>query len=813
MGLRLKLILISFLLGLVPLLLTCVAAYWYFENKLRAEALLYQEDMLGQLEFNATAEVHKLKQVARQIAADSVMGKYFETNADVRPYLMQPAVLRLFAGYGRINPSIKAIGLYDAAGKLDTYFSLGREKVAQNLDHFNRDELENNLVVVNLDEGFGGPKETVESVVPVVREKRNKQTLRKENQVKGYVVVWYSIVPLQEMLKQTEQRNTKFFFVSDFGDVFVSGENLGFSRLSVDTMQAMTIDDEGNSQVHLEVDGHHLLLSLRKVSEGLWLGGLIDEDAIDGSVLNFLWVIVPSLVVVLLLTGLIFYVQVLRMVIGPVDRLIDATRRVAQGNYKQPLQVNSRDELGELALAFQHMGEKLDESSRRIRELAFFDPLTGLPNRSTLKRTLTAAIKKSNRDKSKLAVFFIDLDDFKKVNDSLGHAAGDELLIQVAKRLKDNIRQSEELSTDSMLPSRNTLVSRRGGDEFNAVITDIKQVHEAAVVAERIIESLNAPIMLMGTETCVSASVGVAIYPGDGDDADTLLRNADLAMYEAKAQGKNNYHVFTEAINQLVHERLGMEHAIHEGLRKGEFELYYQPKVNLQNMQVVGLEALIRWNHPERGLVSPAEFIPLAEESHLIFDLGNWVLGEALNQLQEWGAHLPKGVRVAINISPRQLAQSSIVSQIVDMAGHFGVPLQRLDIEVTETSLLEDEAQASQHLSALRSQGVTISLDDFGTGYSSLTFLRRLPIDAVKIDRSFISQIAREDEDRAIVQAIMDMCLKLGLKIVAEGIESADQLSFLVANDCHEAQGYMFSKPMPADQVLAFLRQPEYLAI
>jgi EAL domain-containing protein (putative c-di-GMP-specific phosphodiesterase class I) len=230
-------------------------------------------------------------------------------------------------------------------------------------------------------------------------------------------------------------------------------------------------------------------------------------------------------------------------------------------------------------------------------------------------------------------------------------------------------------------------------------------------------------------------------------------------------------------------------------------------------MQVVGLEALIRWNHPERGLVSPAEFIPLAEESHLIFDLGNWVLGEALNQLQEWGSHLPKDLRVAINISPRQLAQPSIVSQIVDMAGHFGVPLQRLDIEVTETSLLEDEAQASQHLSALRRQGVSISLDDFGTGYSSLTFLRRLPIDAVKIDRSFVSQIAFEGEDRTIVQAIMDMCLKLGLKIVAEGIESADQLSFLVANDCHEAQGYMFSKPMPADQVLAFLRQPEYLAI
>lgn len=803
MGLRLKLILISFLLGLVPLLLTCAGAYWYFENKLRSEALHYQQDMLAQLEFNATAEVHKLKQVARQIAADGVLGKYFASKVDARPYLMQPTVLRLFAGYGRINPSIKAIGLYDTKGKLDTYFSLGREKVAEDLGAFSRSELEGDLVRVILRDGFGGPTHTVEGMVAVIQDGR----------ILGYVVVWYSVEPWQEMLKQTEQRNAKFFFVSDFGEVFVGSDDLGFSNLSVDTMQAMTVDDRGHSQVHLEVDSHNLLLSLRNLSEGLWLGALIDEDAINNSVLNFLWVIVPALVVVLLLTGLIFYVQVLRMVIGPVDRLIGATRRIAQGNYKQPLQVNSKDELGELALAFQHMGEKLDESSRRIRELAFFDPLTGLPNRATLKRTLTAAIKKSNRDNTKLAVFFIDLDDFKKVNDSLGHAAGDELLIQIAKRLKDNVRQSEVLAADAVVSSRNALVSRRGGDEFNAVITDIKQVHEAAVVAERIIESLNAPIMLMGSETCVSASVGVAIYPGDGDDADTLLRNADLAMYEAKAQGKNNYHIFTEAINQQVHERLSMEHAINEGLRKGEFELYYQPKVHLQTMQVVGLEALIRWNHPERGLVSPAEFIPLAEESHLIFDLGNWVLGEALNQLQEWGSQLPKDLRVAINISPRQLAQPSIVSQIVDMAGHFGVPLQRLDIEVTETSLLEDEAQASQHLSALRRQGVSISLDDFGTGYSSLTFLRRLPIDAVKIDRSFVSQIAFEGEDRTIVQAIMDMCLKLGLKIVAEGIESADQLSFLVANDCHEAQGYMFSKPMPADQVLAFLRQPEYLAI
>jgi diguanylate cyclase (GGDEF)-like protein len=812
-GLRLKLILISFLLGLVPLLLTCAGAYWYFENKLRTEALHYQKDMLAQLELNAAAEMHKLKQVTQQIAVDAVLGKYFETKVDVRPYLMQPAVLRLFAGYSRINPFIKSIGLYGKDGKLDTYFSLEREKVASSLDDFNRDEFEDNQVRIVLRGSLAGPRQTIESVAPVMLEKRNEATLRKENRIVGYVVVWYGIEPWQEMLKQTEQRNAKFFFVSDFGEVFVGSDDLGFSNLSVDTMQAMTVDDRGHSQVHLEVDSHNLLLSLRNLSEGLWLGALIDEDAINNSVLNFLWVIVPALVVVLLLTGLIFYVQVLRMVIGPVDRLIGATRRIAQGNYKQPLQVNSKDELGELALAFQHMGEKLDESSRRIRELAFFDPLTGLPNRATLKRTLTAAIKKSNRDNTKLAVFFIDLDDFKKVNDSLGHAAGDELLIQIAKRLKDNVRQSEVLAADAVASSRNALVSRRGGDEFNAVITDIKQVHEAAVVAERIIESLNAPIMLMGSETCVSASVGVAIYPGDGDDADTLLRNADLAMYEAKAQGKNNYHIFTEAINQQVHERLSMEHAINEGLRKGEFELYYQPKVHLQTMQVVGLEALIRWNHPERGLVSPAEFIPLAEESHLIFDLGNWVLGEALNQLQEWGSHLPKDLRVAINISPRQLAQPSIVSQIVDMAGHFGVPLQRLDIEVTETSLLEDEAQASQHLSALRRQGVSISLDDFGTGYSSLTFLRRLPIDAVKIDRSFVSQIAFEGEDRTIVQAIMDMCLKLGLKIVAEGIESADQLSFLVANDCHEAQGYMFSKPMPADQVLAFLRQPEYLAI
>jgi diguanylate cyclase (GGDEF)-like protein len=816
-GLRSKLLLISLLLGLVPLALTCAGAYWYFENKLSKEAFHYQRDMLNQLEINASSEIRSLEEMMRQLAADGVLGKYFETESELRPYLMQPAVLRLFAGYGRLNSHVKAVALYDVDGKVDTYYSLERRILSgdQGAEIISVHEELPGAVHVTVEAASEGAwqEDMVRATIPVVRSKRSRKTLKSEDRTFGYLAVWHSLAPWQDMLKQTKMGNTQFFFVDDFGRVFIGGSTLPFESLDVEAMKALAVSDEGYPELYLNDHGHTQVLSMRLLVEGMWLGALIDRDAIVRDARNFLWVMLPALLVVLLVTGLIFYLQVIRLLIQPVEHLTNATRKIARGNYKQKLNINSKDELGELALAFQHMGDQLEESSKRIRELAFFDPLTSLPNRATLKNSLVAAIKKARRSHTKLAVLFIDLDDFKKVNDSFGHAAGDELLMQVAKRLQASVRQDEMLAGVDGELGHDSLVSRRGGDEFNAIVTGVRRVHEVAVVAERIIENVIQPVQLMGAEVSVSASVGVAIYPDDGESADVLLRNADLAMYEAKAQGKNNYHVFTEAINQQVHERLNLEHAIHDGLRKGEFELYYQPKINLQNMQVVGLEALIRWNHPQRGLVSPAEFIPLAEESSLIFDIGNWVLGEALNQLQMWGDRVPPGVRVAINISPRQLAQETIAEQIVEMAGHFEVPLNRLDVEVTETSLLHDEAAASKQLQALRSRGVSISLDDFGTGYSSLTFLRRLPIDVVKIDRSFVAQLATEGDDQAIVKSLMEMCRRLKLRIVAEGIETADQLSFLVANDCHEAQGYLFSKPMPADKVVAFLRQPEYLAI
>jgi diguanylate cyclase (GGDEF)-like protein len=538
-----------------------------------------------------------------------------------------------------------------------------------------------------------------------------------------------------------------------------------------------------------------------------YIGGQLGEGALDYRVLF------ATLGLTLLLSGVVFNLIVNNLAIKPIQKLIQATGQVAKGDLKPELDIRSQDELGQLAVAFRQMSAQLLHTSRRIRQLAYFDPLTQLPNRTTLRETLSRLLTRSERDKCKTAVLFIDLDDFKKVNDRLGHEAGDELLVQISHRLKNRLRQADILFEQAGVASVEQLISRRGGDEFNAILTRIKAPHDAAVVAERIIQDLNEPFFVNQSEIHVGASVGVALFPDDGADADTLLRNADLAMYEAKAKGKNNYHIFTSAINEQVHQRLALENSLQMAVVHSQLLLYYQPKLSLVDMSPVGFEALVRWKHPEKGIILPGKFIPVAEESNLIREIGNWVLAESMRQLRLWDDMLPKHLRIAINISARQLVQNDLVEQFWTMMERFSIPSRRLAVELTETSVLQDESMAIQHLSELRMLGVEISLDDFGTGYSSLSFLRKLPIDTVKIDRGFTAKVIQNSEARAIVISLLNLCKHLNVRTIAEGIETADQLQFMLEHGCDQGQGYLFSKPLPSDKVMAFLAEPSYLAM
>ncbi len=425
------------------------------------------------------------------------------------------------------------------------------------------------------------------------------------------------------------------------------------------------------------------------------------------------------------------------------------------------------------------------DSETRLAYLAQFDALTGLPNRALLSDRFSQMIVQARRHAKPLGVLFIDLDDFKLVNDSLGHAGGDALLKEAAQRLQASVRGGDT-------------VARISGDEFAVVLADLARPEDAAIVAQKIIDRFAPAMEVHGQEVFVTASLGIAAFPADGDDAETLLGAADAAMYRAKQAGRNQYQFFTADMNQRTRARAQLGSELRRALERDEFILYYQPKFELQNATVCGAEALLRWRHPERGVVSPAEFIPVLEETGLIVPVGEWVVRRACEDLKSWiAAGLPV-LPIAVNLSARQFRQPDLDTRIRALVAEAGIDPGLIELEITESQLMHDPDQAIRVLRALREAGIRIAIDDFGTGYSSLAYLTRFPLAALKIDRSFVADVLSDQADATIVRTIIDMAQTLGFTVVAEGVETEAQAEFLRGLGCEQAQGYFFAKPMPA---------------
>ncbi len=430
----------------------------------------------------------------------------------------------------------------------------------------------------------------------------------------------------------------------------------------------------------------------------------------------------------------------------------------------------------------------------RLEHQANHDALTGLANRNLLHDRLHQAIAHAERGQHQLAVAFLDLDNFKYLNDSVGHSAGDELLKIVAHRLKACVREGDT-------------VARLGGDEFVLVLVNPGGPESVNHVVRRVLARASEPFSLAGREFNTSASLGVSLYPQDGTDAESLLKNADAAMYRAKAQGRNNFLFFTPEINQALSERLALEDGLRQALERGELLLDYQPKVDLATGKLIGAEALVRWRHPEHGLLSPARFIPVAEETGLIVPMGEWILRAACTQMQNWRAQgLDIGL-VSVNISVRQFRNPELVDQVAGVLAQTGLPAACLDLEITESLMMENVQEFIARLHALKKLGVQLSVDDFGTGYSSLNYLKQFPVDRLKVDRSFVCDIASDPGDAAIVQAVIQLGHVLGLAVTAEGVETSEQLAFLRRHGCDEGQGYYFSKPLHPTDFEQLLRE------
>jgi len=431
-------------------------------------------------------------------------------------------------------------------------------------------------------------------------------------------------------------------------------------------------------------------------------------------------------------------------------------------------------------------------AQRRLDDLAYYDSLTRLPNRVSFLESLRVAIASARRRDSRIAVLFIDIDRFKTINDSLGHDAGDQLIIQVAQRLKACLRDGDT-------------INRFGGDEFVAILQDVHELDDVNHVTGRMLECLNASINIGTAEVYSSICIGVALFPDD-DDGDNLLKYADAAMYHAKALGGNNCQFYNAELSRRVHDRLSLETRMRHALERDEFLLHYQPIFNLEDRQVVGMEALIRWQDPERGLVPPDDFIPLAEETGLIVPIGDWVLQRACAQVREWEAQGLGRFMLAVNVSSRQFEHRKLYPAVMSALRGSGLDARQLELEITERMFLNIDDNVRDTLDKLTGEGVRLSIDDFGTGYSSLSYLKQLPVDALKIDRSFIMGIPGEMDDAQIASTIVSMAHGLELDVVAEGIENRDQLNFLNAFRCNRGQGYYLSRPQPAEEIARWLK-------
>jgi diguanylate cyclase (GGDEF)-like protein len=558
--------------------------------------------------------------------------------------------------------------------------------------------------------------------------------------------------------------------------------------------------------------------------------------------------------VLVLLCG-VASVRLTRKVTAPLSRLAEAADEMAAGRLKQPVDIQGGGEIRDIAHILNGMIgglstyktqmdtdhhllsmkveertaqlsrrneelnkaiEEVTETKNRMRQMAYYDSLTALPNRRLFSEQLDLLLKLGRRDGEQLALLFLDLDNFKRINDSLGHNAGDQLLRAVATRLSGCVRESDLVAFDSDSgPSID--VSRLGGDEFTVVLNRIDSSDSVAAVARRLLDELVAPIQIDGHELVITPSIGIAISPGDAEDVEGLLKAADTAMYHAKAMGKNNFVFYRSDMDPPGIERLRLETDLRKAVERDELVLHYQPQIDTRNGTVVGAEALLRWQHPEHGLVPPNDFITLAEEMGLIGDLGDWALGEACRQLKAFRADGLKLPKVTVNVSAMQF-NPHFVATVRSVLEETGLPPSALQLELTEGVVMNDASFTVNALMDLKELGVTLSVDDFGTGYSSLAYLSRLPLDELKIDRSFVIKSHESENDANVVIAVIALARSLELQLVAEGVETRDQYAFLTDNGAHVIQGYLFSPPVTADALrplLApwhFMRQIQELA-
>lgn len=512
---------------------------------------------------------------------------------------------------------------------------------------------------------------------------------------------------------------------------------------------------------------------------------------------------VVALTILLAGLGALLAIIIASRLIQPVRKLAVYAAQIGHGNYDVKFDVRRDDELGDLANALEEMRDNLRRSHDEIRFLAYHDRLTGLPNRAMFREYLDRALENAMRKGQALALLFIDVDNFKRINDTFGHQAGDLVLQTLASRVSSCLR-AQDLITTNTSEADDAVAARLGGDEFIALVPISQNPLDAAHMARRILTQFEQPIAIETEQMFISASIGIALFPADGMTSTELTKNADMAMYHAKFEGKNTYKYFTEALNQRVRHSMEVELELRKALERGELAVYYQPQMDLASGNIVGAEALVRWLHPTRGMIEPDDFISVAEDTGLIVPIGEHIIREAAKQAYAW-RKIDPNIYISVNVSSLQCRRQDLASIIENVLHETGAPAEALHMELTESNLMKVEDKAKQQLDRIRALGMRVWIDDFGTGYSSLSYLRRFAVDGVKIDRSFIRNLRDSEDDRSLTRAIIAMAHSLKLGVIAEGVESAEQERILQAGGCQLVQGFRYGCAMPANEFTRML--------
>ena len=813
MRLHAKVLLVVVPLAVIPLLILG----WFAYDQLRSTAIERSSSqmttLMDQMARNFQTHQNVAEANVKLLADTSLMRGYAVTqNEEERYVLMLPSLLKLFYNYLRAYPEYSEIRFLLPNGHEDA-------RITQLPTH-SVSEDESRTPFFKALSQFQGETMAYISTHPY-QEKISLQVahpirlidlttqdpLNSTPILRGYLVITMELDFIEEQMAASQiGKNGHTLIINNHGKIIFHQDPSQVGQYIPAALLNKALETNQSKQlVPVSSQESQLLLSARRLHEGLLLIGILPETELLKASKNLgttlVWVVLGTVVLMVF----VLLIAISFLMTQPLKQLMVAVREIGKGKIMPKISLSSKDELGQLALSFQKMADNLEKSRLNIERLAYHDSLTGLPNRFQTHETLRHMISIARRNNSKMAVLFLDLDNFKRVNDTLGHQVGDQLLKEMANRLSSILRPEDSIHLETQQTSSDIL-ARLGGDEFVILLPKIDSSLDAAKVATRILDIMKIPFYFDDKEIYSTSSIGIALFPDDGTEVDNLIKCADAAMYQAKEQGRNNFQFYSASYNRAVSEHISLEGRLRRALENKELELYYQPIIQTKTGKVVGLETLLRWNDPLEGIILPDRFIPIAEESGIILPIGEWVLREAARQLSLWHAAQLTDASISVNVSAIQLQRQDLVSIIEQVLKDNGLKGCYLELEITETVMMEIKPEVIRVLNDLRKKGLTITLDDFGTGYSSLSVLQELPIGKIKIDKSFIQDMLVDPKDAAIISAILLIAKSLGLRSTAEGIETQEQADRLAKEGCDQLQGYLLCQPLPAAEITEFLK-------